>query len=170
MAPITPLYFAKFTFSEIICFAKRPSPGLAVLRRVVASGGIVMVSARLIGFYCSSMDRNQYARCFCVPTVRRCGPCLRVSHGYFAGFGSLHRYFPAIIYSEFVVANAQPRDARNCALSPGKQCGEYPVGFWLPVSIGNLCAKILKYIVSQNKPGLRIIPVSPGLYHGSTLL
>lgn len=77
--------------------------------------------------------------------------------------------------SKFVVANTQPRDARNCALSPGKQWGNHPVGSKLPVSIGNLrgknlYSKMLKYIVSQNKPGLPIIPVSPGLYHGSTLL
>ena len=37
-----PLYFAKFTFSEIICFAKHPSPGLDILRRSAVSGGIVM--------------------------------------------------------------------------------------------------------------------------------
>lgn len=73
-----PLYFAKFAFSEIICFAKHPSPRLAVLRRAVVSGGIVMAATRSIWFCCSSMDRNLYARRFCAPSAQPCSSCLRV--------------------------------------------------------------------------------------------
>lgn len=73
-----PLYFAKFIFSEIICFAKHPSPGPDVLRRAAVSGGVVMAATRSIGFYRSSTDRNLYARRFCAPFVQPCSFCLRV--------------------------------------------------------------------------------------------
>ena len=82
-----PLHFAKFAFSEIICFAKHPSPRLAVLRCAVVSGGIVMAATRSIWFCCSSMDRNLYARRFCAPSAQPCSSCLRVSCVCFAGVG-----------------------------------------------------------------------------------
>ena len=123
-----PLYFAKFTFSEIICFVKRLSPRSDILRRAVVFGGVVMAGTRLIWFVLQWVAICMRAAFVRLP-YQPCSSCLRVSHGYFAGVGGSHRYFPSIIYSEFVVANTQPRDARNCALSPGKQCGEYPVGF-----------------------------------------
>ena len=84
-----PLYFAKFAFSEIICFAKHPSPRLDILCRVVVSGvsgGVVMASGA-VDSVCSSMDRNLYARRFCAPSAQPCSSCLRVSCVCFAGVG-----------------------------------------------------------------------------------
>ena len=94
-----PLYFAKFIFSEIMCFAKHPSPGPDVLRRAAVSGGVVMASGA-VDSVCSSMDRNLYARRFCAPFVQPCSSCLRVSCVCFTGFDELHRYLQSIIYPE----------------------------------------------------------------------
>lgn len=95
-----PLYFAKFIFSEIICFAKYPSPRLDILCRVVVSGvsgGVVMASGA-VDSVCSSMDRNLYARRFCASFVQPCSSCFRVSCVCFTGFDELHRYLQSIIY------------------------------------------------------------------------
>lgn len=53
-----PLYFAKFIFSEIVCFAKHPSPGPDVLRRAAVSGGVVMASARCFCFAVPQWDHK----------------------------------------------------------------------------------------------------------------
>lgn len=112
--PFAPLYFAKFTFSEIICFAKCPSPRPAVLRRAAVSGGIVMAATRSLWFCCSSTDRNLYARRFCAPFVQPCGSCLRVSCVCFAWFDSFLNKFlhPLILDAIYNVPDSCTRPIR----------------------------------------------------------
>ena len=93
-----PLYFAKFTFSEIVCFAKRPSPRPAVLRRAVVSGGNVMIGTRSFCFAVPLRIASLCARRFCASFVQPCSSCFRVSCVCFTGFDELHRYLQSIIY------------------------------------------------------------------------
>lgn len=103
-----PLYFAKFIFSEIVCFAKTPPPGPNVFRRAAVSVSAVIIRYSTGLFCCSSMDYLQtcvHAAFVCHPYSRAVSACAAAAFALLGLVNLLQISSVDHLSSKFVVAN-----------------------------------------------------------------